>query len=38
VRQHADRVERDHPAAPPHLPPLLIKKRVLRIQRKAVPG
>ena len=33
--QHAERVEKTIHLRQPHLPPLLIKKRVLRIQRKA---
>lgn len=33
--QHADRVEREIVLHRPHLPPLLIKKRVLRYRRKA---
>ena len=33
--QHAERVEKTITLHKPHLPPLLIKKRVLRIQRKA---
>ena len=36
--QHADRVEKTIHLHKPHLPPLLIKKRVLRIQRKADSG
>lgn len=37
--QHADRVEREIRLHRPHLPPLLIRKRVLRYRRKAVaPG
>lgn len=34
--QHAERIEKTIHLHKPHLPPLLIKKRVLRIQRKAV--
>lgn len=34
--QHADRVEKTIHLRKPHLPALLIKKRVLRIQRKAI--
>ena len=36
--QHADRVEKTIHLRQPHLPPLLIKKRVLRVQRKAETG
>lgn len=36
--QHADRVEKTIRLHKPHLPPLLIKKRVLRIQRKVGTG
>ncbi|MEY4977769.1 MAG: hypothetical protein RLZZ352_39 [Pseudomonadota bacterium] len=37
-RQHADRVEKTIHLRQPHLPPLLIKKRVLRVQRKGRIG
>jgi hypothetical protein len=36
--QQADRVEKTIRLLKPHLPPLLIKKRVLRVQRKAETG
>lgn len=36
--QRAERVEREIVLHRPHLPPLLIKKRVLRYRRKAVTG
>ena len=36
--QHADRVEKTIHLRQPHLPPLLIKKRVLRVQRKTETG
>lgn len=36
--QQAERVEREIVLHRPHLPPLLIKKRVLRYRRKAAPG
>ena len=36
--QHAERVEKTIRLHKPHLPPLLIKKRVLRIQRKVQPA
>jgi type III restriction enzyme len=36
--QQAERVEKTIHLHKPHLPPLLIKKRVLRIQRKAAPA
>lgn len=36
--QHAERIEKTIVLHKPHLPPLLIKRRVLRIQRKAEIG
>lgn len=36
--QHAERVEREIVLHRPNLPPLLIKKRVLRYRRKSEPG